>query len=209
MEINQLQQMIQNQAMSLLTSENNNSTYNSLLGDMTFQQMLLEKINQAGRLNQTINAGNMPNTDYLPRVNTPSMTATDSSTSLRGTDNINTHIANAAKTYGVDEKLIHSVIKMESNYNPLATSHAGAQRLMHLRPQTARGLGINNPYDIAQSINGGTKYLSQMLKKYNGNTSLALAAYTAGPGNVDKHQGTPPFKEAQDYVKNVLNQYYA
>jgi len=209
MEINQLQQMIQNQAMSLLTSENNNSTYNSLLGDMTFQQMLLEKINQAGRLNQTINAGNMPNTDYLPRVNTPSMTATDSSTSLRGTDNINTHIANAAKTYGVDEKLIHSVIKMESNYNPQAKSHAGAQGLMQLMPQTARGLGINNPYDIAQNINGGTKYLSQMLKKYNGNTSLALAAYNAGPGNVDKHQGIPPFKETQTYVKNVLNQYYA
>src|SRR5699024_12498707 len=105
------------------------------------------------------------------------MTGTDSTTSIRRTDKINTNIANAAKKYGVDEKLIHSVIKMESNYNPQARSHAGAQGLMQLMPQTAIGLGINNPYDIAQNINGGTKYLSQMLKKYNGNTSLALAAY--------------------------------
>src|SRR5690625_7892358 len=106
MEINQLQQMIQNQAMSLLTSENNNSTYDSLLGDMTFQQMLLEKINQAVRLNQTINAGNMPTTAYLPRVNTPSMPATDSTPSLRGTRNINTHIASATKTYDLEEDWI-------------------------------------------------------------------------------------------------------
>lgn len=125
--------------------------------------------------------------------------------SLSGANQYSSIIEKAAATYNVPEKLIAAVIKQESNFNPLALSHAGAQGLMQLMPKTAQYLGVSNAFDPEQNIMAGAKYLRQMLDKFDNDPTLALAAYNAGASRVTKYGGIPPFKETQNYVKKVMN----
>ena len=110
----------------------------------------------------------------------------------------------AAARHGIDPTLLAGLIKAESNFDPSAGSPAGAQGLTQLMPETARGLGVTDPFDPEQSIEGGARYLSEQLRAFDGNAELALAAYNAGPGAVEQHGGVPPFPETQAYVTRVL-----
>ena len=109
----------------------------------------------------------------------------------------------AAARNGVDPALLRGLIRQESNFNADARSPAGAMGLTQLMPATAAGLGVTNPSDPAQSIEGGAKYLKQQLDRFGGDVSKALAAYNAGPGAVQKYNGVPPYAETQNYVRNV------
>ena len=145
----------------------------------------------------------------------------DFSSFLKTDKNLEEIYAEASQTYGVSIDLLKAMTKQESNFDPNATSRSGAQGLMQLMPATAASLGVTDPFDARQNIMGGAglgvtdaydpyqnvmggaKYIRQMLDKYNGNVSLALAAYNAGSNNVDKYGGIPPFAETQNYVAKI------
>lgn len=110
----------------------------------------------------------------------------------------------AGQRYGVSPDLLAAVAKQESGYNSRAVSPAGAQGLMQLMPSTASGLGVGNPFDPAQAVNGAAKLLADLLARFDNSTPLALAAYNAGPGAVLRHDGIPPYRETQNYVRSVM-----
>ena len=116
-------------------------------------------------------------------------------------------IVRAGRAAGVDPRLIHHVIWQESKYKPSAASHAGAQGLMQLMPAAAERFGCEDRNDAESNVKAGTKYLRVLLKRFDGNVTLALAAYNAGEGNVDKYDGVPPFGETQAYVRIITGRY--
>jgi soluble lytic murein transglycosylase-like protein len=112
-------------------------------------------------------------------------------------------ISAAAAKHGVDPALLAGLVRQESNFNPNAKSPAGASGLTQLMPGTAAGLGVSDPTDPLQALDGGAKYLSQQLKAFDGDVARALAAYNAGPGAVQRFGGVPPYAETQNYVRKV------
>ncbi|WP_372015367.1 lytic transglycosylase domain-containing protein [Pseudoxanthomonas sp. 10H] len=112
-------------------------------------------------------------------------------------------IAAAAREFGVEEAIVRAIIHAESAYNPAALSHAGAQGLMQLMPATARRFGVADSYDASQNIRGGVQYLAWLLRRFNGDLTLAAAGYNAGEGAVDRYKGVPPYSETQRYVQRV------
>lgn len=142
-------------------------------------------------------AGSTDNTSVVSSGTTSSSSKAD----------LDAYFEEAARTYGVDVNLLKAIAHTESNFNPNATSSSGAMGVMQLMPSTAKSLGIKDAYNARDNIMGGAKVISQHLSRYNGDVSLALAAYNAGSGNVEKYGGIPPFTETQNYVKKVLAYY--
>jgi len=136
----------------------------------------------------------------VTRSNTPPVTPSDTS----GPIPYLSEITSAAKKYGVDPALLAGLVKAESNFNPRAQSGVGAKGLTQLMDATARGLGVGDSFDVRQSLDGGARFLGGLLKQFHGDESLALAAYNAGPGAVQKYGGIPPYQETQRYVPKVL-----
>jgi soluble lytic murein transglycosylase-like protein len=145
----------------------------------------------------------------LTGTGTTSATGTASATGAAGGSSLPADvpyrdlITAAARRQGIDPALLAGLIRQESGFNPRAGSPAGAQGLTQLMPATARGLGVGDPFDPAQSIEGGAKYLATQLQHFGGDVSRALAAYNAGPGAVERFGGVPPYAETQNYVRNV------
>lgn len=111
-----------------------------------------------------------------------------------------------ARRHGVDEALVHAVIQVESRYDPFAVSPRGAMGLMQLMPRTAQRFDVANAFDPVQNVDGGVRYLKELLARYSGQVRLALAAYNAGEEAVERHRGIPPYRETVDYVKRVLSE---
>jgi soluble lytic murein transglycosylase-like protein len=143
---------------------------------------------------------------YLPRE-TPFAGQTRPAVSV-DRDGVEKLVREAADRHRVDPALIRAVIETESNWNPIALSNKGAGGLMQLIPTTARRFGVADVFNPQQNIDGGVHYLKTLLERYNGNMDMALAAYNAGEGAVDRAHGVPSFRETRNYVQKVQNAYY-
>lgn len=205
MEIQAMQGLSENPSID---SNNTNALFQEILMDVLSNNSLnTNSMQSIGYLWSSLS--NSPSSQFTATPSTLSNPMTDNTSSTHTKTNFDQIISKAAALYNVPEKLIQSVIKQESGFNPNAQSYAGAGGLMQLMPATAKSLGVQDIFNPMENVMGGSKYLSQLLSRYNGNIEMALAAYNAGPGNVDKYGGIPPFKETQNYVSNIMNSYLA
>lgn len=219
---------------ALMSNNNSYKTYNNTESGQAFDMLILGLLKSVantpqGRTNQYVNNcctccnhNNNNNiqpsnnkTENLDTVN--SMHNSNKLTSTSKNKDVNAQIEDAiaisSKKYGVDENLIRSIIKVESDFNPKCTSKAGAKGLMQLMPENCRDLGVKNPYDIYENIDGGTRHIKEYLDKYNGDTKMALMAYNGGPTRMRKRGVNSPEdiylmpKETQNYVPKVMKYY--
>lgn len=170
------------------------------------------EFNQTARLNPYLNSASGQQGIHMDYEN--NLTASRSKgasfqdsvkSALAVTESMEGIFQEAAQLYGLDVNFLKAIGKAESGFNAQAVSSAGAQGVMQLMPATARSLGVEDSFDARSNIMGGAKYIAGLLERYQGDKVLALSAYNAGSGNVDKYGGVPPFKETQNYVQKVLS----
>lgn len=163
-------------------------------------------VNGGGKNHKRVSKESSSRQSASPAAAAPARSAgpTTASNSADYTEIIN----EACERHGVDASLVRAVVKVESDFNPYAVSRKGAMGLMQLMPQTALDWNVRNSFDPTENIDGGVKYLKYLIDRYEGNLSLALAAYNSGETSVKKWGTIPPFKETQQYVKRILNIYY-
>ena len=142
-----------------------------------------------------------------PEHKTPDISASVTATAEPSNGPYHDIIIEAARRHKVDPAIVKAIIMAESSYNPKAVSKRGAMGLMQLMPITAKEMGVENIFDPEHNINGGVRYYKRLLKRYDGNVKLALAAYNAGSENVRKYRGVPPFKATRYYIRKVIKYY--
>lgn len=190
--------MFENSIAEHMTASKSLGVAEQIYKKLTGESLPAELLKPAALPKETpISAGAVNSTNNHPAV-------APSNKSLARIDRFEDIINEASEKYGVDKNIIKSVILAESAGNEKAVSPARAKGLMQLIDSTAKSMGVKNSYNPKENINGGTKYLAGLLRQYNGDLKLALAAYNAGPGNVRKYDGVPPFKETKNYIARVM-----
>jgi soluble lytic murein transglycosylase-like protein len=198
-----LQLEIMSELLNMVSQNNLLSEDGSEDGSTNFDSILESALNSSQTENQNVDLSKLPPLSTRDNINTDVKYDVNV-----GNLSIDQAVDNASKKYGVDKNLILAVIHQESSFNPNATSQAGAMGLMQLMPGTASEMGVNNAYDINQNVDGGTKYLKSLLNTF-GNYKMAVAAYNAGPGAVEKSGGNMNElpSETRNYVTKVSGYY--